>query len=85
MKIPVWYIPSSVYPRELAAIVCLSVRLSLTSWCYTETAKCKIMPAMPHDSPGTRFLVSKTQTGSPPMEAPDAGVLGKVCLRAPPT
>ena len=53
---------SSHYPRTLADISCrrvsvsLSVRLSVTSRCSTETAKRRITQTMPHDSPGTLVL-----------------------------
>jgi len=36
-----------------AVVVCLSVCLSVTSWCFTEMAKHRIMQTMPHDSPET--------------------------------
>jgi len=55
----------------------MSVCPSVTSRCSTETAKPKIRQITPHDSSGT--LVSdaenlgKTQTGSPPTDAPNAG------------
>jgi len=45
-----------------SGISCLRVLVhpSVTSWCSTETAKCRIMQIMPHDSPEARFLMLKT-------------------------
>jgi len=37
----------------LAADVCPSVHLSVTSWYCIKTTKCRITQTMPHDSPGT--------------------------------
>jgi len=37
----------------LAVVVCLSVRLSVTSRYCIKTAKCRITQTAPHDSPGT--------------------------------
>jgi len=62
------YMPSSC--------VCLSV----TSRCSTETTKRRITQTTPHDSPGLWFSdaedLGKTQTGSPPTKAPNAGGVG---------
>jgi len=41
----------------LSSCVCLSVRLSITSRCSTETAKRRITQTTPHDSPRTSFLI----------------------------
>jgi len=53
----------------------MSVCLSVTSRCSTETAKRSITQITPHDSPGNLFFgakdLGKTQTGSP--QAPNAG------------
>jgi len=55
----------------LSSCVCLSVRLSITSRCSTETAKRRTTQTTPHDSPRTIVLwfhsenLGKTQTGSP--------------------
>jgi len=53
----------------LRVSVCPSVRLSQVGVLYTETAKRRIMQTMSHDNLG------KTQTGSRPMEAPNAGAV----------
>ena len=40
--------------------LCLSICLSVTSWCSTKTAKRMITQTTPHDSPGTlSFLMPK--------------------------
>jgi len=50
--------------RVLAVAVCLSVCLSVTSRCSTETAKRRI-PQQPHDSPGTLvFCCRKSRQNS---------------------
>jgi len=63
-----------------AVVVCLSVCLSVTSPCSTETTKRRSTQTTPHDSPGTLVFpaedLGKTQTGSPITEAPNAGVVG---------
>jgi len=38
---------------DIIVVVCLSVHLFVTSQCYTETAKHRIVQTMPHDSPET--------------------------------
>jgi len=43
---------SAVY----AVVVCSYVRLSITSQCYTKTAKPKITQTMPYNSPGPSEL-----------------------------
>jgi len=48
--------------RCVTICLSLSVHLSVTSWCSTETAKCRI----------TKKLC-KTEMGSPPTKAPNAG------------
>ena len=55
----------------------VSVCLSVTSRCSTETAKRRITQTKPH-KPGTLLFsdaedLRKTQTGSPPTKAPNAG------------
>jgi len=56
--------------------VCLSVTLSATSRRSTKMAKYRITKTTPHDSPEIFFSdaedLGKTQTGSLPMEAPNA-------------
>jgi len=54
------------------------VRLSVTSWCSTKTAKPRITQTTPYDSPGTLVCWrqrsrGETLTGSPPMGAPNRG------------
>ena len=58
-------------------IVCLSVRLSVTSRCCTEMAKYWITQTTPHDNPGTLVLCHrKSRQNSngvtPATEAPNA-------------
>jgi len=61
--------------RVLAVVV--SVHQSVTSQCSKETAKHRIIQTMPHDSPETDAEnLGKTQMGSPPLEAPNAGGVG---------
>ena len=63
--------------RVLAVMVCLSVRLSVTSRGSTETAKRRIMQTTPHDSPGTLVFrcrkSGQSLNGVSPTEAPNAG------------
>jgi len=66
-----------------AVVVCLSVCLSVTSQCFTETARRRITQTTSHDSLGTLQFpdaddLGKTQagTGSPPTEAPIARGVG---------
>jgi len=67
----------------LSSSVCLSVCLSVTSQCFTETARRRITQTTPHDNLGTLQFpdaedLGKTQagTGSPPTEAPNARGVG---------
>jgi len=62
-------------------VLCLSVCLSVTSQCFTETAKRRITQTTPHDSMGTLQFpdaedLGKTQTESPPTEEPNASGVG---------
>jgi len=51
--------------RVLAVVMCLSVHLSITSQCSTETAKHRIPQTMPHDSSGILiFWCQKSQQNS---------------------
>jgi len=58
--------------------VCPSVRLSVTSRCFTKRAKRRITQTTPDDSPGTLVFfgakdLREIRPGSPPVEAPNAG------------
>jgi len=44
---------SVVLAMAVCPSVCLSVRLSVTNWCSTKTAKRRITQTTPHDSSGT--------------------------------
>ena len=46
-------------PVSVGVSCCASVCSSVTSQCSTETAKCRITQTVPHDSPGTQFLMPK--------------------------
>jgi len=65
-----------------AGISCrhVSVHLSVTGRCSNETAKHMTMQTTPHDSPGSLVFcaenVGRTQMGSPPTEATNAGGVG---------
>jgi len=59
-----------------------SVCPSVTSRCSTKPAKRRMTQRTLHDNPGNLFLVAenlgKTQTGSPPTEAPNAGAVAEI-------
>ena len=66
---------------RLSVCLCLSVCLSVTSWCSTKTAKRRITQTTPHDTPGSLVFCAKDlreiRPGSPPTRAPNAGGVGQ--------
>ena len=66
-----WCYASVVYAMAL----CLSVHLSVSSWCSTKMAKRRITQTTPHDSPGTlvfwSWRFSWNSTGVTPYRAPN--------------